>query len=241
MAASQTTHTIDTPDGPMEAYEALPDGRALGAIIVIQEAFGLNEHVRDVTRRMATEGYHAIAPALFHRSGGGTAPYDDFSKVMPLFEGFDDRGVLVDVDATREHLERAGFRDSQIGLVGFCMGGRVSFLVAARRELGAVVGFYGGGIVTSRRPQLPALIEESAALKAPWLGLFGDQDEGIPVEDVEKLRTALEGARVPTQVVRYADAEHGFHCNERPSYNESAAKDGWARMLDWFREHLGPS
>lgn len=225
----------------MEVYEALPDGDAKGAVIVIQEAFGVNEHIRDVTRRMAAEGYHAVAPALFHRAGGGTAPYDDFSKVMPLFEGMSDTGTTTDIDAVLEHLHGAGWSNSQVGLVGFCMGGRVSFLAAARRELGAVVGFYGGGIVTSRRPQLPPLIGEAATLKAPWLGLFGDQDEGIPVEDVEKLRTALEAASAPTEIVRYPAAGHGFLCDERDSYNEAAARDGWARTVDWFEAHLAPA
>ncbi len=238
MVASQTAHTLETQDGPMELYKALPYGKAAAAVIVIQEAFGVNEHIREVTRRVAAAGYHAVAPALFHRAGGGTAPYGDFSKVMPLFEGFDDQGTLVDIDATLEHLHAAGFAAAQIGLVGFCMGGRVSFLAAARRPLGAVVGFYGGGIVSSRRSQLPPLIDEAATLKAPWLGLFGDQDQGIPAEDVEKLRMALEKARVPTDIVRYADAGHGFHCDERDDYDEAAAKDGWARTLDWFKTHL---
>ncbi len=220
----------------MELYEALPAGRASGAVIVIQEAFGLNEHIRDVTRRFAAEGFHAVAPALFHRAGGGTAPYDDFSKVMPLMEGLDDSAALVDIDATRAHLHAAGWGDAQIGLVGFCMGGRVSFLAALRRELGAACGFYGGGIVSERRN--PTLVGEASQLKAPWLGLFGDEDQGIPVEDVEKLREALRSAGVPGEIVRYPGAGHGFHCDDRPDYHEAAAKDGWARTLDWFRTHL---
>ena len=129
----------------MDLYEATPDGAPRGAIVVVQEAFGVNDHIQDVTRRFAAEGYHAVAPAFFHRAGGGTAPYDDFSKVMPLFAGLTDDGILVDLDATVEYLHEAGFADEQIGVVGFCFGGRVSFLVAARRALGASVGFYGGG------------------------------------------------------------------------------------------------
>lgn len=238
---AQSSSTLETPDGPMEVYEAIPDGQPAGAVIVIQEAFGLNDHIRDVTRRVADAGYHAIAPALFHRAGGGTAPYGDFSKVMPLFQGFSDDGALVDIDACLDRLRDAGFRPGQIGLVGFCMGGRVSFLAAARRELGAVVGFYGGGIASSRRPQLPALIDEAAGLRSPWLGLFGDRDASIPVEDVEKLREALEAAAVPTEIVRYASAGHGFHCDVREDYDEAAAKDGWARTLDWFGTHVASS
>jgi carboxymethylenebutenolidase len=119
----------------------------------------------------------------------------------------------------------------------------VSVLAAARRAFGAAVGFYGGGIVTPRFPQFPALVDEAATLKTPWLGLFGDEDGSIPVEDVETLRTALVKAPVDTEIVRYGDAEHGFFCDERPAYHSSAADDAWSRTLDWFDRHLpgGPA
>src|ERR1700704_637334 len=113
--------TLQTSDGPMECFEARPDGEARRAVVVIQEAFGVNEHIREVTTRFAEQGYHAVAPALFHRAGGGTAPYDDFSKVMPLLEGVTDEGILVDVDAALAHLRHEGFTDDRIGIVGFCM------------------------------------------------------------------------------------------------------------------------
>lgn len=232
--------TLETADGPMRVYEAIPEGGGRAAVIVIQEAFGVNGHIEDVTRRLATAGYRAAAPELFHRAGAGaTAPYDDFSKVLPLFEGLDDDGILTDVDATVAHLRAAGFEDDRIGLVGFCMGGRATFLVAVRRRLGAAVGFYGGGIVTARFPQFPALVEESANLRTPWLGLFGDEDASIPVADVEALGARLEAeAPSPHDIVRYPGAEHGFHCDVRPSYDDEAAADGWARTLGWFAEHL---
>jgi carboxymethylenebutenolidase len=232
------TITLDTADGAMDLYEAAPDGEPRGAVIVIQEAFGVNDHIQDVTRRVAAAGYLAVAPALFHRAGGGTAPYDDFSQVMPLFEGISDEGVLVDVDATVEYLERQGFPRSRIGITGFCFGGRVVFLVAARRMLGAAVTFYGGGIVTDSPLGVPALLDEAASLQTPWLGLFGDLDKGIPVEGVEALRTGTAGSPVATEIVRYADADHGFHCDARASYHESSAKDAWGRALDWFGTHL---
>jgi len=233
------TIELSTPDGPMAVYEAQPDGDARGAVIVIQEAFGVNAHIEDVTRRFAAAGYLAVAPALFHRAGGGTAPYDDFSKVMPLYEGLTDDGILMDVDAALDHVHGAGFTDDRVGIVGFCFGGRVTFLAGVRRALGAAVGFYGGGIVNQRFPQFPALVGEAGELRTPWLGLFGDQDGSIPVEDVEALRTALEQAPVDTEIVRYPDAEHGFHCDVRPSYDEAAAKDAWRRTIDWFAGHLG--
>jgi carboxymethylenebutenolidase len=208
-------------------------------VIVIQEAFGVNDHIEDVTRRFTDAGSHAVAPELFHRTGGGTAPYDDFSKVLPFFEGLTDDGMLADVDAAIAHLNAAGFSNEHIGIVGFCMGGRVTFLVAARRQLGAAVGFYGGGIVTARFPQFPPLVGEASALHTPWLGLFGDADSGIPIEDVEELRATLD-AEAPAghEIVRYPGAEHGFHCDVRPSYDETSAKDAWSRTLEWFRRHL---
>jgi carboxymethylenebutenolidase len=233
-----TTFEVRTPDGPMEVYEATPEGTPRAAVVVIQEAFGVNDHIQDVTRRMAREGYHAVAPHLFHRAGGGTAPYDDFSKVFPLFEGLDDAALLVDVDATIQALGERGFLPGRVGLVGFCMGGRISFLVAARRRLGAAVGFYGGGIVTARFPQFPPLVGEAAGLQTPWLGLFGDADESIPVEDVEQLRTALAAAPVDHEVIRYPDAGHGFHCDVRTAFAPEAAADGWDRTLAWFANHL---
>jgi carboxymethylenebutenolidase len=236
---SGTTIELATPDGAMDVYEAKPDGEARGAVIVIQEAFGVNDHIQDVTRRFAAEGYRAVAPALFHRAGGGSAGYDDFSKVMPLFEGVNDDGILDDVDATIAHLEAEGFAPAQIGIVGFCFGGRVTFLVAARRTLGAAVGFYGGGIAAAGGLPFPPLIGESSTLQTPWLGLFGDQDKGISVESVEELRTALEQATVDADIVRYADAEHGFHCDARASYHAESAADGWRRTLEWFADHLG--
>ena len=236
-----TELTLETSDGPMRAYEAVPDGGARRAVVVIQEAFGVNDHIEDVTRRFADAGYHAVAPALFHRAGGGTAPYGDFDKVLPLFEGLTDPGIVADVDAAVEHLHGAGFTDDAIGVVGFCMGGRVTFLVALERALGAAVGFYGGGIVAGRFVQFPPLIDRVGDLQTPWLGLFGDEDSSIPVEDVERLRQELDGVDVPHDIVRYPGAEHGFHCDARPSYHAEAASDAWARTLAWFEEHLEPT
>jgi len=234
--------SIGAGNGPMRLYEAVPDEPPVAAIVVIQEAFGVNEHIKDVTRRFATAGYHAVAPDMFHRTGGGTVEYGDFGAVIPHFVGIDnDDAILADVDATIEYLRGLGFADRRIGIVGFCFGGRVSFLTATHRSIGAAVGFYGGGIVTARFPQFPALIERAPTMDTPWLGLFGDLDQSIPVEDVEALRKALTDAPVPADVVRYADADHGFHCDAREAYNAAAATDAWSRTIEWFGHHLGAS
>ena len=233
-------HMLATSDGPMRLYESTPDGAATRAVIVVMEAFGVNAHIEEVTRRAAAAGYHAVAPDFFHRSGGGTAAYDDFGTVMAKFADLSDDGILVDVDAALEHLRAAGFADGQIAITGYCFGGRVTFLTAARRALGAAVTFYGGGIVRAGGLPFPSLLAEAATLQTPWLGLFGDLDKGIPVEDVEQLRAALEAAKpVDFAIVRYPDADHGFHCDDRPAvFNAAAAADGWARTLDWFTTHL---
>jgi carboxymethylenebutenolidase len=231
--------SIDTANGPMRVYEAVPDTPPTAAVVVIQEAFGVNPHIEDVTRRFADAGYHAVAPDMFHRTGGGIVDYGDFGAVIPHFVGIgDDHAILADVDATLDYLRGIGFADRRIGIVGFCFGGRVTFLTAVNRSLGAAVGFYGGGIVTARFPQFPALVGDVTRIGTPWLGLFGDLDQSIPVEDVELLREALAAAPVPAEVVRYPDAEHGFHCDERDAYNAAAAKDAWDRTLDWFARHL---
>lgn len=151
---------ISTPDGPMRVYTATPEGEPRGAVIVIQEAFGVNSHIEDVTRRVAAAGYDAVAPDLFHRSGpGAVVEYGKFEKVLDYFGKIaGDDTILADVDAAIDHLHGEGYTDERIGIVGFCFGGRVSFLVALRRALGAAVGFYGGGIVTGRFPQFPPLV-----------------------------------------------------------------------------------
>jgi carboxymethylenebutenolidase len=230
---------LETADGPMACFQAEPQGEPRGAVLVIQEAFGVNAHIRDVTTRFATVGFHAVAPAFFHRAGGGAVEdYTDFAAIFPLFEGLSDEGILMDADAAFDHLRISGFTDAQIGTVGFCFGGRATFLVALRRALGAAVGFYGGGIATKGALPFPALIEEAGSLQTPWLGLFGDEDASIPVESVEQLREALQAATVPTEIVRYEGAGHGFHCDARADFHEEAAGDAWSRTLDWFDNHL---
>ena len=233
------TVQVETPDGAMPVYEAVAPG-ARAAIVIVQEVFGVTDHIEDVTRRAADAGYHAIAPHLFHRSGSPKLPYDDFSQVMPHMQSLSDDLVLADIDASINYLTQKGWGTPQIGLVGFCWGGRASFLVATARPLGAAVGFYGGGIVTSRFPQFPSLVERAPDLKAPWLGLFGSEDQSIPMADVERIRTEL-GANTPVahDVVVYEGAGHGFHCDARPNhYDEQASKEAWTRTLEWLETHL---
>jgi len=234
-----TTVSVTTGGGDMALSEVEPEGVPRAAVIVLQEAFGVNAHIEDVTRRFARAGYRAVAPHLFHRSGDPVLDYGNFEKIMPHMQALTEAGLLEDLDVTLAYLADAGFPASGVGVVGFCMGGSVTFLAAARRALGAAVTFYGGGVGEGRFG-MPPLVEMAPGLETPWLGLFGDADQGIPVEQVEALRAAAATAPVPTEIVRYAGAGHGFHCDARPdSYHEQAALDGWQRTLDWFGRYLG--
>jgi carboxymethylenebutenolidase len=233
---SQTV-SVDSAGSAMSLYESEPEGTARGAVVVIQEAFGVNEHIEDVCRRFSAAGYRAVAPHLFQRSGDPVIPYDDMQAVMPHMGALTREGLEADVDATLGHLADAGFSSGKVGIVGFCLGGSVVVLAAARHALGAAVTFYGGGVAAGRFG-LPPLVELASELKTPWLGIFGDADQSIPTDQVETLREAAKKASVPTEVVRYRDAEHGFHCDARDSYHETSAKDAWKRTLAWFDAHM---
>jgi carboxymethylenebutenolidase len=215
-----------------------PDGTARGGVVVVQEAFGVTDHIADVCRRFAAAGWVATAPHLFHRSGDPVVAYDDLDTAMPLMKKLTSDEIDEDVDAAFDELASYGYGPSQCAIVGFCMGGTVSFATAVRRPVGAAATFYGGG-VREGRFGYPPLLESAPDLRTPWHGFFGDQDKGIPVEDVEDLRVAAASASVDTRIARYPDAEHGFHCNDRPAvYNERAAFDAWSKTLDWFDLHV---
>jgi carboxymethylenebutenolidase len=234
-----TQINIATADGPMPAFEASPTEAARGGIVVVQEAFGVTTHIEDVARRLADAGWHAVAPAFFHRQGAPVLAYDDLAAVMPIMGELSADGITTDLVAAFEHLESAGFPAARTGIVGFCMGGSVTFYAATLRALGAAVTFYGGGVAEGRFG-LPSLVDQAHQLQTPWLGLYGDIDQGIPVADVERLREAGDAATAPFEIVRYPDADHGFHCNDRPAvFHEAAAADAWSRTLDWFDRYVG--
>jgi carboxymethylenebutenolidase len=231
------TITLPLPDGDtVPLYEAEPAGEPRGAVLVVQEAFGVNDHIEDVTRRFAAAGYFAVAPHLFHRSGDPRLPYE-LEQAMPHMRELTPEGLAADLGATFAHLHDRGFDDARIAIVGFCMGGTVALIEAARRPLGAAASFYGSGIREGRFGS-PPLAELAPSLPTPWLGLYGDEDKGIPVEEVEALREAAARAPVPTEVVRYPDAGHGFHCDARGAYHPASAADAWEKTLSWFDAHV---
>jgi len=230
--------TVKVGDDTMDIYVAKPKDDARGAVVVLQEAFGVNDHIQDVTNRFADAGYVGVAPHLFHRSGDPVLGYEDMTEVIPYVMQLVVNELEADLEATFEHLAGLGFEGKRVATVGFCMGGSVAFLSASYWELGAAVSFYGGGI-TQGRFQMPPLLDMAPTLQTPWLGMFGDLDESIPINEVDALRDAAARASVPTEVVRYPDATHGFHCDARSSYHESSAKDAWKRTLEWLDQHMG--
>lgn len=208
------------------------------AVIVIQEAFGVNSHIRSVVDRFADAGYFSVAPALFHRDGSPEIAYDTFDDAMKYMGNLSKEGITNDLDATTDFLATLGYQRASVGIVGYCMGGTVSFIAATMGHVGAAVSFYGGGLAKGRFG-FPPLVDIAGDLQSPWLGLFGDLDESIPIEQVERLRSAASTSPVTTEIVRYAEAKHGFHCDERPAvFNATAATDAHQCTLDFFDAEL---
>jgi carboxymethylenebutenolidase len=225
--------TIDTPGGAMPAQLARPEtGGPFPAVIVVQEAFGLNQHIADVAARLAGEGYVTLAPDLFHRGGPGrTAGYDDLPKALTLMGELNDQAIVEDVGAAVGFLEKQpSVRADRIGITGFCMGGRVTYLVACSLpgKIAAAVPFYGGGIP----------IDRTATLQAPVLAFFGEDDPFIPLDQVRALEAEAKRLGKSLEVVVYPKAPHGFFCDERDSYRPEAAADSWKRLTAFFGRHL---
>jgi carboxymethylenebutenolidase len=216
-------------DGTVEARRA---------VLVIQEAFGVNDHIRDVMNRYAQLNYYVVAPELFHRDGSPQIPYDDIASAMVPMGNLTAEHLTEDLTASVNMLHRRGFSSSSIGVVGFCMGGTVALYAATLGIVGAAVTYYGGGVAKGRFG-LPPLLELAPRLQAPWLGLYGDLDLGIPVEQVEALEEAAELASVEASIVRYPHGQHGFHCDERPeNFNELAAMDAARRTVRFLERVL---
>lgn len=234
--------TIPTFDGPMNAYLARPDGAGpLPGVVVVQEAFGVNDHIRDVCRRFAGAGYVALAPEIFHRQGAGIElPYTNFTPAGEQLARLTNDGLEVDLAAAFDHLRGEAEVDTwRVGLVGFCVGGFAAFLGACRLDPAATVSFYGGGIVRARAGmKLEPVLEEADAIDTPILCLFGSEDSGIPPADVEAIRARLEQRAIGSAVHVYEGAKHAFFCDQRPAYHPEAAADAWRRTLEWFERYV---
>jgi carboxymethylenebutenolidase len=231
---------VPVADGEIPAYRAMPaTGGKHPVVLVVQEIFGVHEHLKDVCRRFAKQGYLAVAPELYSRQGD-PSKYTDWKQLYgEIVSKVPDAQVMSDLDAAVAWAGKSGSGDvSRVAVTGFCWGGRIVWLYAAHSTtLKAGVAWYGrlAGEVNPLQPAYP--LDVVANLKAPVLGLYGGQDQGIPLTDVEKMRAALAAAKNPSEIMVYADAGHAFNADYRPSYDAEAAKDGWRRCLEWFRKY----
>jgi carboxymethylenebutenolidase len=231
---------IPVKDGEIPAYRAMPaKGGPFATILVVQEIFGVHEHIKDICRRLAKLGYLAVAPELYARQGDVSKETDIQKILANVVSKVPDAQVMSDLDATVEWSKKSGKGDtSKLGVTGFCWGGRIVWLYAAHNpNLKAGVAWYGRlvGMADELHPKHP--LELAGQIKAPVLGLYGGADMGIPNDTVEKMQAALKDAKQPSEIVLYPDTPHGFNADYRPTYRADKAADGWKRMLAWFKEH----
>jgi carboxymethylenebutenolidase len=203
-------------------------------LIVCQEAFGVNHHIRDVTRRFAGRGFVAVAPELFHRTGSGVeGRYDDFPALQPHFSALTNEGMAADVRAAHAWLTADTEVDgARIAAIGYCMGGRASFLANAELPLRAAVSYYGGGIAQQ-------LLGRVAELHAPQLMFWGGLDTHIPPEQHRAIDDALRAAGKPYTTVEFGEGNHGFFCDERSAYNPDVAAEAWSLTLAFLDRTVG--
>jgi carboxymethylenebutenolidase len=228
---------IPVKDGEIPGYRAQPlSGTNFPIILVIQEIFGVHEHIQDVVRRLAKLGYLAIAPELFVRQGD-VSKLSSVEEIRAVVAKVPDAQVLSDLDATLAWAVRSSKGNvNRVGITGFCWGGRITWLYAAHNpKIKAGVAWYGRlvGASTTLTPKHP--VDIAATLSVPVLGLYGGKDTGIPLESVEKVRALLNAGRSKSDIVVYPEAPHAFFADYRPSYRETEAKDGWKRLQEWFK------
>ncbi len=242
--AGLTAGEVQIPVGGsyIPAYTAMPaQGRAFPTILVVQEIFGVHEHIKDVCRRFAKAGYLAIAPEMFHRQGDVTKLKDNKEIFAQVVSKVADSQVMGDLDAAVAWADASGFGNTaKLGITGFCWGGRITWLYAAHNpNVKAGVAWYGRlvGDKNAMTPSHP--IDHVAHINAPVLGLYGGADAGIPNNTVEQMNAALKKAGKPSMIHLYPDTPHAFHADYRPSYRKDQAADGWKRATAWFKRYLG--
>ncbi len=231
---------IPTADGPMPAYRAMPNSRGpFPTILVVQEIFGVHEHIKDLCRRLAKLGYFAVAPELYARQGDVSKMTDIGKIISEVVSKVPDAQVLSDLDATVAWAKQTGKANTgKLGVTGFCWGGRIVWLYAAHNPgVKAGVAWYGRlvGTYDPLHPKQP--VDVASDLKAPVLGLYGGADGSIPAVSIEEMRAEIKAADKTAEIVVYPDTPHGFNADYRPTYRKEAAEDGWKRMLAWFKRY----
>lgn len=239
MQISTTTIRLRTSDGEMKCHQAQPRGQGkFPAVMVIMEAFGLNDHIKDVTERIAAEGYVTIAPDLYYRESPNVVGYDQLQEAIGLMQRLDAEKVVVDLQSVIAHLKSQNFvNGDRIGITGFCMGGTIAFVAACKfpTDIKAAVPFYGGSIADDS-PTAP--LSAAGHLQAPILCFFGEKDPYISLPQVQRIEDTLRALGKSHEVKVYAGADHGFFCDERASYHPEAARDAWEKTKAWFEQYL---
>lgn len=239
----QSAFKLPTFDGDINAYYAKPQGKeGAPVILVVQEVFGLHEHIRDVCRRFAREGYFAVSVELYQRQGDANA-YDNVPDLIShIVSKVPDEQVFADLDACAKWAGEQGGNASRLGVTGFCWGGRLTWMYAEHNPaVKAAVAWYGKLAVGHGPLQTRNPVDVAGTLNAPVLGLYGGQDASIPLEDVRRIEAELANGNAAAQASRmvvYPDSGHAFYADYRPSYNEDDARDAWAKALEWFKTYL---
>lgn len=230
---------IPAAGGEMPAYRAMPSaGKSFPVVLVVHEIFGVHEHIKDICRRFAKIGYLAVAPELFARQAD-VSKLSDTREIMAVVAKVPDAQVISDLDAAVDWAAKTGRGDlSKLGITGFCWGGRIVWLYSAHHpKVKAAVAWYGKlvGPTDELHPKQP--VDVAPSLKVPVLGLYGAQDQSIPLDTIEQMRAALKKGSSKSEIIVYPDAGHAFNADYRPSYRQQAAEDGWKRLRDWFKKH----
>ena len=238
------TVSISSGNLKIPAYLAEPAREGLfGGVVVIQEVFGVNSHIREVTERLARAGYVAIAPHIYHRQApnfevGYTEDALELGRKYKL--GTRAEELLSDVQgAVDALLAKENVRPVGVGCMGFCFGGHVAYLAAELSQIKATASFYGAGIVNSNPGGGAPTLSRTPEIGGTVYGFFGEKDPLIPLEEVDQIEMALTAHQVPHKIFRYPEAEHGFFCDQRYSYNAAAAKDAWEQVMELFKTTLG--
>jgi carboxymethylenebutenolidase len=232
---------VKVADGEMPVYYARPaNAQNPPVILVAMEIFGLHEYIKDITRRLAKLGAFAVAPDYYFRTGEDLTKITEIPKLMPIVNKKPDAELFSDLDAAAAWAKSQGGDTNRLGIIGFCRGGRTVWEYAAHNNgLKAAVAFYGSLVDPDTQksiwPKNP--IERVPEMKAPVLGLYGEADQGIPLSQVDALRTALQGAGKTFEIKVYPGAPHGFHADYRASYRKEAAEDGWNQMIAWMKKY----
>jgi len=228
---------IPTKDGDVPGYRAMPAaGKGVPVVLVVQEIFGVHEHIKDVARRFAKAGYMAIAPELYYRQGDVSKLADNKEIFAKVVSKVPDAQVMSDLDAAVAWAGKNGGNVDKLGITGFCWGGRIVWLYAAHNpEVDAGVAWYGR-LVGDKNEMNPAHpIDLVDKINAPILGLYGGADAGIPNDTVDQMNAALKKAGKKSMIHLYPDTPHAFNADYRPSYRKEQAEDGWKRALAWFK------